>query len=864
MKTFSHLHSSRKRLSEFLIENSIEDNSSILIQVFMSSSETKKMQTILDDIHSFLPSANVIATSTAGEIVAGGMQDDTTVVSVSIFEKTKVDVALIEGENEDEIAFEVSKMINPRTKLVIMFNNVYVNDGEKILNYLEQSDPKVMIAGGNAGDNGEFGAQTVVGAMQNVSHSGLAIAVLNSDDLLVHNSHFFNWQSIGEFLTITKSEGSVIHEIDYTPAQQVYREYLGNEVANSLPGSGVEFPLVFSSGELNVARAPVALGDNGALIMAGSIAEGTKVQFAFGDVAQNDKSVQEEVEKFSTLPIESIFIYSCSARKYFLNNHLNSELELLEKIAPTSGFITYGEFFKQDQCNKMLNVTSTFIGLSEDANAIHKIDFQEKWMSKQTRTLNALTHLVHKTTNHLHESIHSLSTFQELIKASTIYSKTDVKGIITDVNDRFCTLSGYSREELIGSSHNIVRHEDMPKETYVQMWKNLRDKKPWNGLIKNKAKNGKAYYVRSHIFPIFDTSNNILEYISLRDDVSEEIEKHNRLEGNLNELQEFSKEKEFLLNQYEKVIDLNSAFIRMNPNFNLVYVNEVFCTIYECESQKIVNNNIQDFMDSKYFVESFWAIKEMLLTTGNWKGVIPFKDHDKTIYMETKINTIYDTNDNIVEYMMALHNITDLITAQKEIEETQKDVVFTMGAIGETRSKETGNHVKRVAEYSKILALYYGLDEVKAELLKMASPMHDIGKVGIPDAILNKPGKLDDEEWVIMKSHAVLGYDMLKNSKREILKTAAIVAYTHHEKWDGSGYPKGLRGEEIDICGRITAVADVFDALGSDRCYKKAWDDEKIFSLLKDQSGKHFDPKLIEIFFEHLDEFLAIRDKFVD
>jgi len=187
-----------------------------------------------------------------------------------------------------------------------------------------------------------------------------------------------------------------------------------------------------------------------------------------------------------------------------------------------------------------------------------------------------------------------------------------------------------------------------------------------------------------------------------------------------------------------------------------------------------------------------------------------------------------------------------------------------MGAIGESRSKETGNHVKRVAEYSKILALHYGLSQEQAEMLKQASPMHDIGKVAIPDAILNKPGRFDEDERKIMDTHASLGYEMLKSSKRPLLKLAATVAYEHHEKWDGSGYPQGLKGEEIDINGRITALADVFDALGSDRVYKKAWNDEKIFNLLKEERGKQFDPKLIDIFFANLPKFLKIRDTFRD
>ncbi len=199
-----------------------------------------------------------------------------------------------------------------------------------------------------------------------------------------------------------------------------------------------------------------------------------------------------------------------------------------------------------------------------------------------------------------------------------------------------------------------------------------------------------------------------------------------------------------------------------------------------------------------------------------------------------------------------------------EIEDTQKEIVYTLGTIGESRSRETGNHVRRVAEYSKLLALYAGISEDDAEMLRIASPMHDIGKVATPDCILNKPGKLNLEEFEVMKEHASRGYDILKYSSRPILKTAAIVANEHHEKYDGTGYPNALQGEEIHIFGRITAVADVFDALGSDRIYKKAWPDEEIFAFFHKENAKHFDPKLVEIFFEHLEEFLAIRDKFQD
>ncbi|KRE48228.1 HD domain-containing phosphohydrolase [Paenibacillus sp. Soil724D2] len=199
-----------------------------------------------------------------------------------------------------------------------------------------------------------------------------------------------------------------------------------------------------------------------------------------------------------------------------------------------------------------------------------------------------------------------------------------------------------------------------------------------------------------------------------------------------------------------------------------------------------------------------------------------------------------------------------------EIEETQKEIIFRMGEIGESRSKETGNHVKRVAEYSYLLALGLGMSQEEAELLKMASPMHDIGKVAIPDSILNKPGKLTDEEFKLMQNHTRIGYNLLKNSNRHILKTAAVVAYEHHEKWNGRGYPRGIKGEDIHIYGRITAIADVFDALGSERVYKKAWELDRILTLFKEEQGEHFDPKVVDAFFQQLPAILRVRDQYSD
>lgn len=195
---------------------------------------------------------------------------------------------------------------------------------------------------------------------------------------------------------------------------------------------------------------------------------------------------------------------------------------------------------------------------------------------------------------------------------------------------------------------------------------------------------------------------------------------------------------------------------------------------------------------------------------------------------------------------------------------TQNNLILMLSEAIERRSQETGNHVRRVGEYSRLLGSLYGLDEEQADILLIGAALHDAGKVAIPDAILNKPGRLTDEERSIMETHAEIGGELFANQDLPVLRAAMVIAIQHHERWDGSGYPKQLSGENIHIFGRIAGLADVFDALGSHRCYKRAWPLEKVLDVLREERGKHFDPDLVDLFLNNLDKFLEIRDRFVD
>ena len=335
-------------------------------------------------------------------------------------------------------------------------------------------------------------------------------------------------------------------------------------------------------------------------------------------------------------------------------------------------------------------------------------------------------YILDKTTKEMLRKNRLLEEYKKAIDTSTIVSKTNASGIITYANQAFCDISGYTLEELLGKPHNIVRHFNVSKETFKELWETIQSGKSWSGEFENRKKDGSSYWVQATISPIFNEDGKLVEYIAIRNDV------------------------------------------------------------------------------------------------------------------------------------------TDLYRLNDQIQSTQKELIFRISEAVESRSKETGNHIRRVSHYSALLGKLYGLDEQMCKALAISSTLHDIGKIAIPDAILLKPGKLNDAEFKEMQSHAYKGYVILKDSSLPLLKDAAQIAYEHHEYFNAKGYPRGLRGEEISINARIVAIADVFDALISRRVYKEAWKLERVLALFEEQKGKQFDPTLTQLLLNNIDEFMKIKEKYED
>ena len=286
-------------------------------------------------------------------------------------------------------------------------------------------------------------------------------------------------------------------------------------------------------------------------------------------------------------------------------------------------------------------------------------------------------------------------------------------------------------------------------------------------------------------------------------------------------------------------------------------------------------------MDGHQFISAFRALEgrreiPVLMVTANDQKDVRYEA------LQGGANDFLTKPIDRIEFSARVRNMLSLRTGQKfladraqhlaslvdeqtqAIRQREKELIIRMSRAAEFRDPETGAHIQRMAHYSMIIARELGLDQGTQRLILEAAPMHDVGKIGIPDHILLKPGRLTPEEFDVMKKHAQLGYELLKDSGSEILRAGAEIAISHHEKFDGSGYPLGQKGEEIPLFGRIVAVADVFDALTSERPYKKAWPLEEASAFLRDGRGQHFDPRCVDAFLAAWDDALDIQRRFQD
>ena len=416
MQLYNFSYTNKHSLQEYIQTHKINKSPNLLVQVFSGIIDIKCIKEITQTLSTLLPNANIIGSTTSGEIQNGMMQEGSITISFSLFNKTTIRSHLYHFDDINILQKIQKELLAKDTKALIIFSDGLKSNTELFVKELHTISPNIIIAGGRAGDNAEF-KNTYIFDNKGYSDNGCVIATLSSKELIVNNDYLLNWTAIGKEMHVTKCQGNVLYELDGIPIIEVYRKYLGEDVVKNLPSSCMSFPLLTKKGSIEVARDPIALVNDIALAYAGDFEEGDILRFSFANIGDLTDNLDKYFRDLSQYPSEAVYVYSCTARKALLGEKLQEELNLLESLAPSVGFFTYGEFFQSNKMTELLNVTTTFMVLSESP-----ISSKKTLKSIDTGACDpvkkALTNLVKVTTKELeHISTHDVLT--------SLYNRTE-------------------------------------------------------------------------------------------------------------------------------------------------------------------------------------------------------------------------------------------------------------------------------------------------------------------------------------------------------------------------------------------------------------------------------------------------------
>ncbi len=499
----------------------------------------------------------------------------------------------------------------------------------------------------------------------------------------------------------------------------------------------------------------------------------------------------------------------------------------------------------------------------EENKKIEKIRSKHKWkiiIADDEQDVHTLTKTVLKDFEYKGKNIEFISTYSEAETISALKENNDVAMILLDVvmdsDNAGLNIAKRIREELKNNLIQIVLRTGQPgsaPETDVVINYAINDYKEKTELTAKKLITTIVTALRSYktLKSLEASKRGLKQIIDASENLFEDSSSKLFNQGVLTQIISLLK-----LNHDAILVEhINSLTVEKNhEEYSIINSAGEFGGIDKFE---LLDDDVKDLI-----IEAIKS-KKSIFRDNICIGYLELEKHRSNIIYISSYERLKQIDKNLIEVFFKHATISlNNLKLNEDLFTTQKILIEVLGEVVEKRYIDDPNHIKRVAEMSYILAKQLGLDEEKAKTLKIVSPMHDVGKIGISDAILLKPGKLTPEEFEIMKEHSTIGYNILKDTKKETLNIAALVAYEHHEKWDGTGYPRGIRGEKISIYGRITGLIDVFDALANKRCYKDAWDKDEIKNYILDSSGTQFDPKIAEIFIKNIKDFFEVQEKY--
>ncbi|MEA3456235.1 MAG: FIST N-terminal domain-containing protein, partial [Campylobacterota bacterium] len=499
MKSINSYYTTKEELGFFINKHKIQNSSALLVQVFSAISSKAFIAALLSDITSFLPDAVIIGSTTDGEIMDGKVSSGKIVLSFTQFEHTTLKVSAVEHIVDGYYSgqYLAKELIGDDTKLLIAFADGVHTNGEEFLNGIVSINDEVVVAGGHAGDNSSF-VETLVFTKEHIFEKGAVGVTLNSKYLHVYTDHSFNWHPIGNELTVTKAEGNRVYTIDGRSAVDTYAHYLGEDIAKGLPGIGIEFPLIVNRDGLDIARATMGKENDGSLILAGSLHTGERVRIGFGDSKGIIKDSKVLAKCTAQRPSEVIFVYSCTARKHFMGDEIESEILPLQYIAPVSGFFTHGEFFTSIK-KELLNQTMTLVSLSEsDSMAESAIETKPKHIDINIASMDALIHLIDISSEEIKRQTKTLEKSNRLNQQLKERMEMALAGGKTSVLDwDFADNSLYispSWKEMLG-----YRDDELPNSTSTWYHKvHPEDKKIVFSLLRKNQSEQIKYFENNH------------------------------------------------------------------------------------------------------------------------------------------------------------------------------------------------------------------------------------------------------------------------------------------------------------------------------------------------------------------------------
>ena len=522
MKTFNTYFKDKATLEKFLFKNKISDNSKLLIQVFIGINSLEKIKSVLTIIKEILPSAKIVGASTDGEIMDAKVSTNKTVLSFTQFKNTTLKTHIEKRtSNEQSIGAKLAiNLIEKDTKAIITFTDGLHTNGENYLHSINLINKDIVVAGGMAGDNSKF-EETFVFCENGITNNGAVGVALNNPLLHVHTDYNFNWKPIGKYLTITKAKDNQVFTIDNKTAYQTYAYYLGEEMAKKLPAIGVEFPLILKRNSILIARAVLAKKDDGSLIFAGNLQEGDKVQIGFGNAEMILKDSCKSVQQMQNKPVESIFVYSCMARRRFMPKSIHAELLPLQNVANTSGFFTYGEFFHKTK-KELLNQTMTMLALSESNTPADIKSCQLIARNENEDTIHALSHIINVTTNELIQTNQRLTLAIE--GSQDGLWEWDIKAHLLYLSPRFKEILGLNRYE---SDTNIFYlknriNKNVLKEVLNDIKKSIKKKiENFNKIYKINFNEYQSIWIQIKAKIFFDSNHEPLKMAGFITDITE-------------------------------------------------------------------------------------------------------------------------------------------------------------------------------------------------------------------------------------------------------------------------------------------------------------------------------------------------------